>query len=101
MDPRKLDARHKIQLGGLVIASGVRDTLGLSGDLQRDESQADAAAVLAGALQYVNALLTGPQAERARAEFLLRGRDLLAKQPSGDERSDREPRGASATGNAP
>lgn len=75
---RKLDARHKIQLGGIVIASGMRDALGLRGDLQRDRDQADAVAILAGALDYARALLDGPKGERARAEFLLRGRDLLA-----------------------
>lgn len=87
---RKLDARHKIQLGGLVILSGLRDALGLKGDLQKDVEQADGAAMLVGACAYLKEALEGAKGREYRERFKAKGRELLAKN---DERPDEQPVG--------
>lgn len=69
MTTRTLDARHKIQLGGLVIKSGLRDLLNLEGDLQLDSSQVNQTNELLGGLLFLNELLRGPEGERWRERF--------------------------------
>jgi len=77
MTARRLDARHKIQLGGLVILSGLRDALGLEGDLQKDVSQDDNIAVLVGSLDHLRQLLDSDTDGQLRSAFKARGQQLL------------------------
>jgi len=77
MTARRLDARHKIQLGGLVILSGLRDALSLEGDLQKDASQEDQIAVLVGGLDHLRQLLDTDGDGHLRTAFKARGQQLL------------------------
>jgi len=77
MTTRRLDARHKIQLGGLVILSGLRDSLGLEGDLQGDASQDDRIAILVGGLDHLRQQLESDADGQLRAKFKALGQQLL------------------------
>lgn len=62
LQARKDDTRHKIQLGGLVIKSGLGD---------------ENKAVILGALFYANKAIHGDAGDQLKAKFKAVGQELL------------------------
>jgi hypothetical protein len=69
----KLDSRHKLQLGGLVAQTGLRDAIGLEGDLELDAGQADNVRIFRGVCCLLVGALSGDAAPPMREKFLTLG----------------------------
>lgn len=77
--PPNEENRHKIQLGGLVIQTGLRDVLGLEGDLEKDPFQEENVRALRGAFCFARRRLLAESRAEAAAGFLRRGAAFEAR----------------------